>query len=128
MERAPHAHLPKAVETPTYGGTSFWIRGPEGLDGQALAAQALERGIVLEPGDICFAGATPPLTHFRLGFSSVPFMRIEPGIKLPSHLVHATAGRTPFPLPPPPLAPVRSATLRASSGRPERSAGPQWVR
>src|SRR3546814_3172632 len=70
MERALHAHLPKAFETPTYGGTSFWIRGPEGLDGQALAAQALERGIVLEPGDICFAGATPPLNHFRLGFRS----------------------------------------------------------
>src|SRR3546814_10184443 len=66
MERALHAYLPKTFETPTYGGTSFWIRGPEGLDGQALAAQALERGIVLEPGDICFAGATPPLNHFRL--------------------------------------------------------------
>src|SRR3546814_13802147 len=100
MERAPHAHLPKAVETPTYGGTSFWIRGPEGLDGQALAAQALERGIVLEPGDICFAGATPPLNHFRLGFSSIPLKRTEPGIKLLAELVHATAGRTPITMPP----------------------------
>ena len=38
-------------------------------------------GILIEPGAVHFAGDSPPKNFFRLGFSSIPVERIEPGIR-----------------------------------------------
>lgn len=73
-------HFPGWFQTPGFGGTSYWVKGPDGMDAQHLAAKALEEGVVIEPGNIHFADPNGPKQYFRLGFSSIPDERIEPGI------------------------------------------------
>ena len=81
MGEALEAHLPGASRNPSFGGTAYWVRGPDGLDSEELATAAAERGVLIEPGRIHFAAARAPRNYFRLGFSSVPDERIEPGIQ-----------------------------------------------
>lgn len=73
-------HLPSCTPSPSQGGSSFWIRGPEGLDTAALARQLAEAGVLIEPGDIYFLGDEPPRNFFRLGFSAIDAGSIAPGI------------------------------------------------
>ncbi|MEP0520588.1 MAG: PLP-dependent aminotransferase family protein [Hyphomicrobiales bacterium] len=73
-------HFPGWFQTPGFGGTSFWVKGPDGMDARHLAAKALEEGVVIEPGNVHFADPDGPKQFFRLGFSSIPNERIEPGI------------------------------------------------
>lgn len=86
-------HLPGWARTPGFGGTSFWVEGPRGFDAGALAARAAEEGVLIEPGDICFADREKGLGHFRLGFSSIPLERIEPGIERLAKLALRMANR-----------------------------------
>lgn len=87
MGGALEAHLPGCSRTPTFGGTSYWLRGPDRLDAEALAREALEHGIVIEPGAVHFMSSHPPRNFFRLGFSSIEAERIEPGIKVLAELI-----------------------------------------
>jgi len=73
-------HMPAFERRGGEGGSSFWLRGPDGLDARKLAAAALQDGIVIEPGDVFFSDETAGRSFFRLGFSSIPQERIEPGI------------------------------------------------
>jgi len=94
MGRSLARHLPESARAPTFGGTSYWVRGPAGLDARALARRAMARGILIEPGDVHFmGGASAPRNCFRLGFSSIPVDRIEPGIRELARLVHRMGGR-----------------------------------
>jgi GntR family transcriptional regulator/MocR family aminotransferase len=81
MKAALDRHFPGWARTPSFGGTSFWVEGPQGFDAHELAARALEVGIVIEPGDLCFAEPQEHRNYFRLGFSTIPLERIEPGIE-----------------------------------------------
>lgn len=92
MRLALDRYLPHSTNAPTFGGTSFWVRGPEELDASKLARVALEHGLILEPGEICFFRPDPPKNYFRLGFSSIPPDQIEPGIKLLARLIDETVG------------------------------------
>jgi GntR family transcriptional regulator/MocR family aminotransferase len=74
-------HLPDCAATPSLGGTSYWVRGPDDLDSDRLALDALRAGVIIEAGSIHFAADPPPRNYFRLGFSSIPCERIEPGIE-----------------------------------------------
>lgn len=80
MGEALARHLPECVATPSFGGTSYWIRGPEALDADRLALEALRAGIIVETGSMHFCSDPPPRNYFRLGFSSIEAARIEPGI------------------------------------------------
>ena len=82
MGGALQRHLPNASRIPTFGGTSFWVKGPARLDSEALARKAAEQGILIEPGRINFGAADPPRNYFRLAFSSIDEKHIEPGIRL----------------------------------------------
>lgn len=82
MGGALEQHLPGWAQTPSFGGTSFWVRGPEKLDAGELAQRALEEGVVIEPGDICFMNPSQHRNTFRLGFSSISQDRIAPGIEI----------------------------------------------
>lgn len=73
--------LPESAKPPTFGGSSYWVRGPEGLDARELKRLALEQGVVIESGDIYFHQPNPPLNFFRLGYSSIATERIRPGIE-----------------------------------------------
>lgn len=93
LHRALQQHLPDTIRNPTFGGTSFWLQGPPDLDSHALAHRAAEQGILIEPGDSLFMAAEPPHHHFRLGFSSIPVERIEPGIARLAELIRAITTR-----------------------------------
>jgi GntR family transcriptional regulator/MocR family aminotransferase len=82
MADALNKHFPHAAQPPTFGGTSFWVRGPEDLDAEKLARDVLKAGVIIEPGSICFFDPGGPRNYFRLGFSSIDVSRIEPGIKV----------------------------------------------
>lgn len=92
MRTALDRHFPGWSQTPGFGGTSYWLRGPESLDSRALATAALEVGVVIEPGDIYFADPRQGRRFMRLGFSSIPDERIEPGI---ARLAEVAAGLAP---------------------------------
>ena len=80
MGQALERHFPGWARAPAFGGTSWWLKGPPALDCRRLAREALEDGIVVEPGDIYFARPEGGRHHMRLGFSSIPEERIGPGI------------------------------------------------
>ena len=40
MGAALNAHMPNASRIPSFGGTSFWVKGPQGLDSEDLARAA----------------------------------------------------------------------------------------
>ncbi|MEK9752891.1 MAG: PLP-dependent aminotransferase family protein [Rhodospirillaceae bacterium] len=82
MADALQAHIPDSTRQPTFGGTSFWVEAPSGIDTDELAARAARRGVLIEPGTVHFGGTPRPRNYFRLGFSSIPKAKIEPGIKL----------------------------------------------
>jgi GntR family transcriptional regulator/MocR family aminotransferase len=82
MAAALGAHMPAAARIPTFGGTSFWVNGPDGLDSEELARRAAQKGILIEPGRINFGSPEPPRNFFRLAFSSIDEKKIEPGIRL----------------------------------------------
>src|SRR5262249_49416574 len=83
MAKALPRHLPGCTFRPTSGGTAYWIEGPPSLDAELLAGAAAERGVLIEPGAVHFlAGHQAPRNCFRLGFSSIPVDRIEPGLAL----------------------------------------------
>jgi GntR family transcriptional regulator/MocR family aminotransferase len=82
LDQAMQKHLPGFTWLLGHGVSSCWLRGPEGLDGNALAAAAEQRGVLVEPGDIFFMNENPPRNYLRLGFSSIPSERIEQGISV----------------------------------------------
>jgi len=91
MHTALQRHFPDATRQPAFGGTSFWVEGPEDLDSDALAEAALERGLVIEPGTVHFGGVPRPRHCFRLGFSSIIEQQIEPGIEALAEAVRSLA-------------------------------------
>jgi GntR family transcriptional regulator/MocR family aminotransferase len=81
-------YLPDSARVPTFGGTSYWVKGPPGLNSNALQQEALQHGILIEPGNVHFMAEDGPLNYFRLGFSSIPVDRIETGIRKLAELVY----------------------------------------
>ncbi len=82
MAEALARHLPGWAERPGFGGSSYWLTGPDGFDSQRLAEAALARGVVIEPGAPFFVDPERGRRHLRLGFSSIPAERIPDGIAL----------------------------------------------
>lgn len=82
MDAALHAQGITIAGQGTYGGSSVWVRGPQGLDASALAQRLKTRGVLIEPGTPFFASAQPPQEYFRLAYSSIPSSRIEKGIAI----------------------------------------------
>ncbi|WP_417821697.1 PLP-dependent aminotransferase family protein [Terasakiella sp.] len=81
MTRALKEHMPDMTFHAIMGGASCWVRGPDWLKSQELADLAEKTGVLIEPGDIFFMATNIKSNYFRLGFSSIPQNKIEPGIK-----------------------------------------------
>ena len=65
-----------------HGGSSFWMRAPEGTDTRDLSRRLQNRGVLIEPGDSFFAGTDRPKNYYRLAYSSIPAQRIPKGVSL----------------------------------------------
>lgn len=63
-----------------FGGTSFWIEGPEGLDADLLMNELRQDGVLIETGSPFFPADDGPCRFFRMGYSSIPRSRIDEGI------------------------------------------------
>ncbi|WP_199055027.1 PLP-dependent aminotransferase family protein [Aquitalea sp. ASV15] len=81
-------YLPDLHPVPISGGASCWLRGPDWLDVETLCRRAEEKGVLIEPGNVFFMQDTMQHNHFRLGFSSIPIEKIEPGIRLLAEAMH----------------------------------------
>jgi GntR family transcriptional regulator/MocR family aminotransferase len=87
MGDALSKHLPSSTRIPSFGGTSFWVKGPTKLDSDQLNLDAQGKGILINPGRICFGASNGPRNYFRLAFSSIDEKKIEPGIRLLAELI-----------------------------------------
>jgi GntR family transcriptional regulator/MocR family aminotransferase len=81
LTAALHTHASQFSFEPPQGGSSIWIKGPEGFDAAAFAAAAERQGVLVEPGDLFFHVPPSPCQFFRLGYSSIAPERIEEGIR-----------------------------------------------
>ena len=63
-----------------FGGTSFWVSGPDWLDSRILAKRAIKDGVLIEAGDVFFDDEDPPLNYFRLAYSAISTERIPEGV------------------------------------------------
>ena len=80
LRDALNHYLPRSIAIqPVRGGTTMWVRGPDGLDVADLAAAAEQRGVLIERVDPYYTGSPPP-GLFRLGVTSLPVERIRPGV------------------------------------------------
>jgi GntR family transcriptional regulator / MocR family aminotransferase len=62
------------------GGSSFWMRAPEGVDTERLALSLRGQGVLIEPGRLFFAPEAAPPNFYRLAYSSIPPARIAEGV------------------------------------------------
>ncbi len=71
-------HLASSTRAP--GGSSLWMRAPDGLDTAALAARLRGQGVLIEPGAPFFHRPQAPTGFYRIAYSSIPADRIPEGI------------------------------------------------
>jgi GntR family transcriptional regulator / MocR family aminotransferase len=70
----------KIAGASAFGGTSFWMEGPEGLDADRLVQILRQDGVLVEPGSPFFPRSNAPCRFFRMGYSSIPKSSISEGI------------------------------------------------
>lgn len=73
----------------TYGGSSVWVRAPDGTDTTALAERLRADSVLIEPGAPFFAGDAPPTQFLRLAYSSIPSSRISDGVRLIANAIRS---------------------------------------
>ncbi|AKX45001.1 2-aminoadipate aminotransferase [Thiopseudomonas alkaliphila] len=86
MSEALQRHLPQFSTASNVGGTSFWLKAPEGLDFRKLQALARKHSILIECGDIHHF-AQGEHEYLRLGFTAIPAEKIEPGLTCLAQLI-----------------------------------------
>ncbi|WP_029043448.1 PLP-dependent aminotransferase family protein [Cupriavidus sp. WS] len=69
------------------GGSALWGMLPGHVDTGQLRRTAMAHGILIESGEPFYLADAPPCNSLRLGFSSIPLERIEPGIRELARLV-----------------------------------------
>lgn len=65
-----------------FGGSSFWMRAPTGVDTDHLAHRLRARSVLIDPGRVFFAGTHQPSNYYRLAYSSIPTPRISEGVDI----------------------------------------------
>lgn len=65
-----------------FGGSSFWMRAPEGVDCDRLAQKLALRGVLIEPGRVFFDPGSAPANYYRLAYSSIAQSKIAEGIAI----------------------------------------------
>jgi GntR family transcriptional regulator/MocR family aminotransferase len=81
MSRALGEHFSGWSHSPGFGGSSYWLTGPDSLDAEELAQRALAEGVLIEAGTPFYIDPEEGRHRFRLGFSSIPAERIGEGVR-----------------------------------------------
>ena len=74
----------------TFGGSSFWMRAPEGVNTSDLALRLRDKGVLIEPGRAFFGPDDENHSFYRLAYSSIPPARIPEGIALIAQAIGET--------------------------------------
>jgi len=80
MEQSLHENGLTQNGQGTFGGSSFWMRTPEGTDSSALAMKLRQDDVLIEPGRAFFAEGEEQPGYYRLAYSSIASARIPDGI------------------------------------------------
>ncbi|MBV7394355.1 PLP-dependent aminotransferase family protein [Mameliella sediminis] len=80
MEDAVAQHGLRVAGRGAHGGSSLWMKAPEGVDAAELAEALRAQSVLIEPGVAFFSGSDAPRNFYRLGYSSIPSERIGEGI------------------------------------------------
>lgn len=75
-----------------FGGSSFWMRAPVGVNTEVLAERLRAEGVLIEPGRVFFAPEGAPRNYYRLAYSSTPPARIPEGIARIARAIRQGAG------------------------------------
>ena len=65
-----------------FGGSSFWMRGPDGVNTEKVAERLREKGVLIEPGRPFFTTEDAPKNYYRLAYSSLRLDKIADGVAL----------------------------------------------
>jgi GntR family transcriptional regulator/MocR family aminotransferase len=65
---------------PRLNGTTYWVRGPIGMDVSLLTKDAAERGVIIEPVEHYYALGDEAPNVFRMGITSIPLERVRGGV------------------------------------------------
>lgn len=82
MEAAIKSEGLEIAGLPGVGGSSFWMRAPEGMDTIRLFERLQALSVLIEPGHNFFAGDNVPRNFYRLGYSSIPKSKIAEGLAI----------------------------------------------
>lgn len=80
MDRAIAEHGLAVAGRGAFGGSSFWMRAPDGIDTARLAERLVNDDTLIEPGSAFFSPGSGRRTFYRLAYSSIPATRIPEGI------------------------------------------------
>ena len=92
MDAALHKFLPESSLAPAFGGSAFWVRLPAGVSADEVERRAGEIGILVVSGDTYFMQPDSANSFLRLGYSSIPADKIEPGIEKLAGLIRTLEG------------------------------------
>ncbi|MDS9951369.1 MAG: PLP-dependent aminotransferase family protein, partial [Planktomarina sp.] len=65
-----------------FGGSSFWMRGPDGVNTEKVAERLRGKGVLIEPGRPFFTTEDAPKNYYRLAYSSLRLDKIADGVAL----------------------------------------------
>ncbi len=90
MESALHKFGLHIAGSAATGGSSFWMRLPDGHDADLLAERLRRESVLIEPGGPFFSGPSPAKEFYRLAYSSIPTERIPEGVRLIANAIATT--------------------------------------
>lgn len=77
----------KIASGSSHGGSSLWIKAPQGVDTDILSKNLQKDGVLIESGKSFFENPKIPCEYFRMAFSSISTSKIPQGVKIiSSHL------------------------------------------
>lgn len=97
-EAALRAHGLTLAGSSSFGGSSFWMRAPPGIEAATLAESLRQRQVLIEPAGPFFGAGRDPGTHYRLAYSSIAGTEIPEGIRrIAEECATLARGATPGP-------------------------------
>lgn len=81
MDKAIQEHGLLVAGRCSYGGSSFWMKAPPGINTTDLAMKLRKQSVLIEPGRVFFDQADENDEFYRLAYSSIPSARIAEGVR-----------------------------------------------
>lgn len=91
MDKALADHGLDVAGAGTFGGSSYWMRAPEGVDTTRLAEDLRAQSVLIEPGAAFCEGEARIYRHYRLAYSSITTPQISPGVARIAETIHRLA-------------------------------------